>query len=68
MLISFFNCNFPQEESNEKKAVMVFIHGGAFIQGSGSLDLYSPDYLLDENVIVVTINYRLNVLGRYTKI
>lgn len=43
---------------------MVFIHGGAFNFGSGSLDQYSPDYLLDENVIVVTINYRLNVLGK----
>jgi len=54
-----------QEEVVEKKAVMVFIHGGAFNYGSGSLDFYSPDYLLDENVIVVTINYRLNVLGNY---
>lgn len=42
---------------------MVFVHGGAFNFGSGSLDEYSPDYLLDENVIVVTFNYRLNVLG-----
>jgi len=47
----------------KKKAVMVFIHGGAFNFGSGSLDFYSPDYLLDENVIVITLNYRLNVLG-----
>ncbi|VVC39815.1 Carboxylesterase type B, conserved site,Carboxylesterase, type B,Carboxylesterase type B [Cinara cedri] len=59
----YLNVFVPQEESNEKKAVMVFIHGGAFNYGSGSLDFYSPDYLLDENVIVVTINYRLNVLG-----
>lgn len=59
------NYVFYQEESNEKKPVMVFIHGGAFNYGSGSLDFYSPDYLLDENVIVVTINYRLNVLGEY---
>lgn len=53
-----------QEESNEKKAVMVFIHGGAFNFGSGAVKDHSPDYLLDENVIVVTINYRLNVFGR----
>jgi len=61
----YLNVFVPQveEESNEKKAVMVFIHGGAFYHGSGSLDFYSPDYLLDENVILVTINYRLNVLG-----
>jgi len=52
-----------QEEQNEKKAVMIFIHGGMFYNGSGSLDFYSPDYMIDENVIVVTINYRLNALG-----
>jgi bile salt-stimulated lipase len=57
-----------EELDNEKKAVMVFIHGGAFSCGSGTLDFYSPDYLIDENVIVVTINYRLNVLGEHTKI
>lgn len=44
---------------------MVFIHGGAFSFGSGSSDFYSPDYLLNENVIVVTINYRVNILGEY---
>ncbi|VVC34998.1 Hypothetical protein CINCED_3A008558 [Cinara cedri] len=59
----YLNVFMPQEEPKEKKAVMVFIHGGAFNFGSGSLDEYSPHYLLDENVIVVTINYRLNVLG-----
>ncbi|KAL4141630.1 hypothetical protein QTP88_004237 [Uroleucon formosanum] len=59
----YLNIFVPQEEVVEKKAVMVFLHGGAFNYGSGSLDFYSPDYLLDENVIVVTINYRLNVLG-----
>lgn len=48
---------------NGKLAVMIFIHGGAFNYGSGSIKEYSPDYLLDENVIVVTINYRLNALG-----
>lgn len=47
---------------------MVFIHGGGFNFGSASLDAYCPDYLLDENVIVVTLNYRLNVLGKFTEI
>lgn len=44
---------------------MVFIHGGGFNFGSGSSLDYAPDYLLDENVIVVTINYRLGALGMY---
>uniref|UniRef100_A0A2S2QZ43 Carboxylic ester hydrolase n=1 Tax=Sipha flava TaxID=143950 RepID=A0A2S2QZ43_9HEMI len=42
--------------------VVVFIHGGAFISGQGSI--YGPQYLLDSNNFVfVTINYRLGVLG-----
>lgn len=57
-----------QERLDEKKAVMAYVHGGAFNYGSGSTDEYSPDNLLDENVIVVTINYRLNALGQCTKI
>ncbi|VVC34997.1 Hypothetical protein CINCED_3A002934 [Cinara cedri] len=61
----YLNIFIPQDEvlSDEKKSVMVFIHGGAFNLGSASTDLYCPDYLLDENVIVVSMNYRLNVLG-----
>lgn len=46
---------------------MVFIHGGAFCIGSGSFDKYPPDTLIDEDVIVVTMNYRLNTLGEYIK-
>ncbi|KAJ6636708.1 Juvenile hormone esterase [Pseudolycoriella hygida] len=44
-------------------AVMVWIHGGAFVSGSGNSYYFSPEYLVQENVIVVTLNYRLGVLG-----
>lgn len=30
----------------------------------GSKDHYSPEYLLDHGIILVTINYRLGVLGK----
>lgn len=47
--------------------VMVFIHGGAFVTGSGgglAGDLYDGTYLAATGkVIVVTFNYRLGVLG-----
>ncbi|KAG9510248.1 Neuroligin-4, Y-linked [Fragariocoptes setiger] len=41
--------------------VIVYIHGGEFKYGSK--DHYSPEYLLDHGVILVTINYRLGPLG-----
>ncbi|XP_058807485.1 esterase B1-like [Phymastichus coffea] len=43
--------------------VMVWIHGGAFYYGSGDDLLYGPDYLLRKDIVLVTINYRLGVLG-----
>ena len=46
----------------QKKPVMVFFHGGGFTGGSG--DVYNADDLASENdVIVVTVNYRLGALG-----
>lgn len=42
---------------------MVYIHGGAFLFGSSTSSSYGPEYLLCENVILVTLNYRLGALG-----
>ncbi|XP_072942761.1 esterase FE4-like [Epargyreus clarus] len=44
-------------------AVMVYIHGGGFYDGSGSGALYGPDYLVEKGVVLVTVNYRLNMQG-----
>lgn len=41
--------------------VMIFFHGGAFKHGSSFY--YSPDFLLDHDVILVVGNYRLGALG-----
>lgn len=48
------------------KPVMVWIHGGAFVFGSGSSAFFGPDYLIEEDVILVSINYRLGSLGEET--
>ncbi|HEX7166780.1 MAG TPA: carboxylesterase/lipase family protein [Acidimicrobiales bacterium] len=46
------------------RPVMVWIHGGAFQNGSGSLPLYDGTNLASNgDVVVVTMNYRLGVLG-----
>nr|AEK77432.1 EstDL30 [uncultured bacterium] len=47
-----------------KRPVMVWIHGGAFSTGAGSIGLYSGKNLATVgDVVVVTINYRLSSLG-----
>lgn len=43
--------------------VMVYIYGGAFQTGSSTTAIYSPDFLLMADVVVVTFNYRVGALG-----
>eukprot|EP00543_Licmophora_paradoxa_P007503 CAMPEP_0202452322 /NCGR_PEP_ID=MMETSP1360-20130828/10557_1 /ASSEMBLY_ACC=CAM_ASM_000848 /TAXON_ID=515479 /ORGANISM="Licmophora paradoxa, Strain CCMP2313" /LENGTH=734 /DNA_ID=CAMNT_0049071109 /DNA_START=117 /DNA_END=2321 /DNA_ORIENTATION=+ len=50
--------------SSTSLATMVWIHGGGFAIGSGADEVHTGYFLArDENVIVVTINYRLGALG-----
>lgn len=37
--------------TNNKLAVMFYIHGGGYVMGSGNA--YGPDFLLEQNVILV---------------
>jgi para-nitrobenzyl esterase len=62
----FLNVYTPGLKKNQKKhhglPVMVWIHGGAMVTGSGDQDDPTP-LVKKGGVIVVTINYRLGVLG-----
>lgn len=61
--MSRFCLKLPSGDEVPLKAVMVFIHGGGFSTGSGTAEFYGPDFLLNEDVVVVTLNYRLGALG-----
>jgi para-nitrobenzyl esterase len=43
--------------------VMVWIHGGAFVNGSGAIAQYNGDRFARDGVVCVTINYRLGSDG-----
>lgn len=47
----------------QKRPVMVWIHGGAFIQGTGSTPFYDGTHFAEQGVVLVTVNYRLGRLG-----
>ncbi|XP_040360869.2 acetylcholinesterase-like [Ixodes scapularis] len=49
---------------DKKLPVVVFIHGGAFQWGDSSLFLYDPaNFVAMSDVVFVTFNYRLSILG-----
>ncbi|KAL1502034.1 hypothetical protein ABEB36_007242 [Hypothenemus hampei] len=63
--LNVFTRQLPAIHTSKKllKPVMVYIHGGAFLLGSNRKEIYGPEILISEDVVVVTINYRLGLLG-----
>lgn len=60
----FLNIWTPGLRDGGKRPVMVYVHGGAHANGSGSSPLYDGVALcLRGDVVVVTLNHRLNVFG-----
>jgi para-nitrobenzyl esterase len=60
----FLNVWTPSAEAGARRPVMVYIHGGAYNSGSGSDPQTNGARLaLAADVVVVTLNHRLNVFG-----
>ena len=61
----YLNIWVNTDDHTTKKPVMVWIHGGAYVVGSGSQASYSGANLVQahSDIIMVTINYRLNMYG-----
>ena len=59
----FLNVWTPGADATAKRPVMVFIHGGGFKNGSGSRETYAGSTLPARDVVQVTFNYRLGILG-----
>ncbi len=59
----FLNVWTTAKSPREKQAVMVFLYGGGFSEGSSSVAVYDGAALARKGVVVVTPNYRVGPLG-----
>jgi para-nitrobenzyl esterase len=60
----FLNVWTPAQRAGERLPVMVWIHGGGFISGSGAFaGPYGERLSGREQVVVVSLNYRLGIFG-----
>lgn len=59
LTLNVFTKNLPT--SGELKPVIVYFHGGGFETGS-SVEA-GPDYLMERDLVVVTVSYRLGAFG-----
>lgn len=59
----YLNVSTPAAD-NGKRAVMVWIHGGGYRTGQGSIPWYNgTSFNKNGDIVVVSINYRLGALG-----
>jgi para-nitrobenzyl esterase len=60
----YLNVWTPALRDNGRRPVLVYIHGGAYNNGSGSDPLYDGGNLSRHgDVVVITLNHRLNLFG-----
>jgi len=62
----FLNVWTGAKRAGENLPVYVFIHGGGNTEGSGAVPVYDGEGLARKGVVVVTVNYRLGILGFFT--
>jgi len=59
----YLNVRTPTLDTNARLPVMVWIHGGDHQDGSAADVLYNSNALAQRGVVVVSINYRLGLMG-----
>ncbi|CAG7835486.1 unnamed protein product [Allacma fusca] len=63
LYLNIYRPHVPETSQNKPLPVMLYIHGGG-VYGNGTR--YGAKYFMDEDVILVTFEYRLGILGHFT--
>lgn len=59
----FLTANVWAPQNARRRPVMVFVHGGGFVSGSTRSPLYDGTAFARDDVVLVTLNYRLGITG-----
>nr|AJP62562.1 carboxylesterase [Oxya chinensis] len=63
LFLNVYTTQLPTENDNPKRPVMVWIHAGGWYGGTGNSEMHGPQYIMDQDIVLVTLNYRLGALG-----
>lgn len=59
----YLNVYSPETDAKQLP-VMFWIHGGGYKIGTSNPYMYGPKYFMDKDVVLVSANYRLGILGK----
>lgn len=60
----YFNKYALQIKHERPLPVMFWIYGGGFANGYATFNMYGPHYILEHEVILVSVNYRVGPFGK----
>ncbi|RZB39920.1 COesterase domain containing protein, partial [Asbolus verrucosus] len=63
LMLNVYTTKLPESCDNPKRPVIIYLHPGGFYSGSGRSNWGGPQYFLDQDIVLVTINYRIGSLG-----
>ncbi|XP_069695016.1 esterase FE4-like [Periplaneta americana] len=63
LFLNVYTTELPTNDSNPNRSVLVFFHAGGWYSVTAASSLYGPQYLMDQDIVLVTTNYRLAALG-----
>ena len=61
LIVNVYTSVLESSDDIEYLPVLVWFHGGGLASGEGGM--YNPNFLIEYNVVVVTVNYRLGPWG-----
>ena len=62
----YLNVWTSARSTQERRPVFVYIHGGGFVENSGSISLFDGEPMAQKGLVFVTINYRLGIFGFFS--
>nr|CAH7758728.1 unnamed protein product [Callosobruchus chinensis] len=63
LMVNVYSTKLPKGKHNPKRPVIVHILPGGFYSASGVSYWAGPQYFMDQDIVLVTFNYRLGTLG-----
>ncbi|KAK9885278.1 hypothetical protein WA026_010773 [Henosepilachna vigintioctopunctata] len=63
LYLNIYTPQLPNEKQDVSLPVLIYIHGGAFVMETGDIDYYKPYKIVDYDVIMVSVEYRLGFFG-----
>lgn len=63
LYVNVYKKELPDSDCNRELPVLVMFHSGGFSFGSSNEIIHGPDFLLEHDVLYVSVNYRLGAFG-----